>query len=407
MKPHLTKPLKSLTALRTRKQIKGDWFMSVYKKMAKTACCLFFAVTIITAAGCAESARQKYITIGALLPLTGPDSDEGFRALNGLYLAKKEINENGGILGKKLDVIILNDRGDERYVIKQYQILKEKGVAAIIGSSYSSVTIALAKESEKDGIPVITPTATSPDVTKGRKNVFRAIFIDNYQAEVMAYFAYNSLNAKTAVVMSKRGHESYELLAEDFSESFKNNGGRVQAVETYSTWDDFPRILRKYVSNPPDLIYCPNDYIPAAKIVNAVYETGLVNTFILGTDGWDGILSYVNKQDALENVFYSAPFLFDDQDEKVTRFVRKYFDAFSQMPLSGSATSYTCVNILSDAIQKAGSIEKNALISAIKENEFDTIIGRIQFDENNNPHTNVYIIQIKDGEYSTYRILRL
>jgi branched-chain amino acid transport system substrate-binding protein len=382
--------------------------MCVYKKIAKTACCLFFAVTLITAAGCAaKSAKRNYITIGAILPLTGPDSDEGFRALNGLYLAKKEINENGGILGKKLDVIILNDRGDERYAVKQYQSLKEKGVAAVIGSSYSSVTIAIAKESEKDGIPVISPTATSPEVTKGRKNVFRAIFIDDYQAEVMSYFAYNSLEARTAVVMSKKGHESYGLLAEVFNESFKKRGGRVQAVETYSTWDDFSRILRKYVSNPPDVIFCPNDYIPAAKLVNTAYETGLVNTYILGTDGWDGILSYVNKQDALKNVFYSAPFLFDNQDEKVTRFVRKYFDAFSQMPLSGSATSYTCVNILSDAIQKAGSIEKNALISAIKENEFDSLIGRIKFDENNNPHTNVYIIHVKDGEYSTYGILNL
>jgi branched-chain amino acid transport system substrate-binding protein len=382
--------------------------MSVYKKIAKTTCCLFIAVTIISVTGCAaKSAGHKYITIGALLPLTGPDSDEGFRALNGLYLAKKEINENGGILGKKLDVIILNDRGDERYVIKQYQALKEKGVAAIIGSSYSNVTIALAKESEKDFIPVISPTATSPEVTKGRKNVFRAIFIDDYQAEVMAYFAYNSLDAKTAVVMRKKGHENYGLLADVFAESFRNRGGRVQAVEIYTTWDDFTRILRKYASNPPDIIYCPDDYLPAAKLVNAAYETGLFNTSILGTDGWDGILSYVQNSASLKNVYYSAPFSFDDHDEKVTRFVRKYFDAFSQMPLSGSAASYTCIYILSNAIQKAGSIESSAVISAIKENELDSIIGHIRFDENNNPRTNVYIIHIKGGEYSTCEILSL
>jgi len=304
-------------------------------------------------------------------------------------------------------VIILNDRGDERYVLKQYNSLKEKGVSAIIGSSYSKVTIALAKESEKDGMPVISPTATSPEVTKGRKNVFRAIFIDDYQAEVMAYFAYNSLGTRTAVVMNKRGQENYARLAEIFSGKFKEHGGRILAAEPYSTWDDFPRILRKHASNPPDVIYCPEDYLPAAKLVNTAYETGLVNTYILGSDGWDGILSYVNKQDALKNVFYTAQFSFDDKDARVTRFVRKYFDAFSQMPLSGSATSYTCVNILSDAIKKAGSIEKGAIISAIKENEFDSLIGHIRFDENNNPHTNVYIIHVKDGEYSTYGILNL
>jgi len=382
--------------------------MLKFKKLAKTACFLFLAVIIFTFTACgAKQAEQKYITIGALLPLTGMDSDEGFRALNGLYLAKKEINENGGILGKKLDVIILNDRGDERYIVRQYNALKEKGVAAIIGSSYSNVTVSLAKASEKDGIPVISPTASSPDVTNGRRNVFRAIFIDDYQAEVMAYFAYNSLKTKTAVIMNKRNNENYKRLAEIFTESYKERGGRILALEQFTTWDDFSGILEKYASNPPDVIYCPDDYLPAAKLVNAIYEAGLKKTHILGTDGWDGILAYVKNQDALKNVYYSAPFSFDDHDEKVTQFVRKYFDAFSQMPLSGSATAYTCVYILSEAIKKAGNTGKDAVISAIKENELDSIIGHIRFDENNNPRANVYIVHIKNGEYSTYEKLSL
>jgi branched-chain amino acid transport system substrate-binding protein len=387
--------------------------MTEFKNLAKTACFLFCAVIIIAAGIFAVNGRtpktkqQEYITIGALLPLTGEDSDEGFRALNGLYLAKKEINESGGILGKKLDVIILNDRGDEKYIAQQYNKLKEKGVAAIIGSSYSVVTIALAKAAEKDGIPVISPTASNPDVTKGRKNVFRAIFIDDYQAEVMAYFARNSLNAKTAVVFTNKTSDSFDRLVEIFTKSFKERGGRITAVESYSTWNDFAGIMRKYEANPPDVIFCPEDYVPAAKLVNAAYEASLVNTRILGSDAWDGLLAYVYHPDAMKNVYYSAPFSFDDPDEKVVQFVRKYFDAFSQMPLSGSAGAYTCVYILTEAIKKAGSIGKNAVISAIKENELDSIIGRIRFDENNNPHTNVYIIQIEGGGYSTYEKLRL
>jgi len=382
--------------------------MPKYKNLVKTTCFLFLAVLITAVNGCApKSAEREYITIGALLPLTGEDSDEGFRALNGLYLAKKEINDNGGILGKKLDVIILNDRGDEEYVVQQYSKLKEKGVAAIIGSSYSGVTIALAKAAEKDGIPVISPTASNPNVTKGRKNVFRAIFIDDYQAEVMAYFARNSLNAQTAVVFNSKTDDNFKHIVEVFSEWFKANGGNIIAAERYVSENDFAGILRKYAAAPPDIIYCPEDYVPAAKLVNAAHEAGLVNTSVLGSDAWDGLLAYVHNPDAMKNVYYSAPFSFDDQDKDVLRFVRNYFDAFSQMPLSGSAAAYTCVYILSEAIKKAGSAEREAVISAIKENEVDSIIGRIRFDENNNPHTNVYVIQIKGGEYSTYEKLSL
>jgi branched-chain amino acid transport system substrate-binding protein len=141
---------------------------------------------------CSKKERVEPITIGALLPLTGEDFDEGLRALNGLQLAKSEINEGSGILGKKLNIIVLNDKGDEEHVLKQYNILKKKGVAAIIGSSYSGISKVLAKEAAKEGIPVISPTASSPDVTKGHYNVFRAIFIDDYQAEVMAKFARRS-----------------------------------------------------------------------------------------------------------------------------------------------------------------------------------------------------------------------
>jgi branched-chain amino acid transport system substrate-binding protein len=358
--------------------------------------------------GCTPKPKQQeYITMGALLPLTGEDSDEGLRAFNGLQLAKEEINESGGILGKKLDIIVLNDRGDEEYIIRQYNALKEKDVIAIIGSSYSSVTLALAKEAEKDGLPVISPTASNPEVTRGRANVFRAIFIDDYQAEVMALFARDSLNAKTAVILTNNANDGFKLISEVFTKSFMDRGGQIMAVEHYSAKDNFTNILRKYAANPPDIIFCPEDYVPAAKLVNAVYETGLNNTRILGSDAWDGLLAYVHHTGAMENVYYSAPFSFDDKDGRVKRFVKNYFEAFSQMPLSGSAGAYTSVYILSEAIKKAGNTDKNDIISAIKSNELDLITGRIKYDENNNPRINVYVIQIKGGEYSTYEKLSL
>ncbi|MDR1811865.1 MAG: ABC transporter substrate-binding protein [Candidatus Fibromonas sp.] len=358
--------------------------------------------------GCTKKAeQQEYITIGALLPLTGQDSDEGLRALNGLQLAKEEINKSGGVLGKKLDIIVLNDKGDEKYVVQQYNALKERGVVAIIGSSYSGVTMALAQAAEKDGMPIISPTASNPDVTKGRPNVFRAIFIDDYQAEVMAYFAYNSLNARTAVILKNAVENSYGQISEPFAKSFIASGGQITAVELYSPGDDFAAILSKYAANPPDIFYCPEHFIPAANLVNAAYKTGLRNTNILGSDAWDGFLTYVYQSEAMKNVYYPAPFSFDDQDEIVTRFVRNYFSFFSQMPLTGSATTYTSVYILAEAIKKAGNTERENIVSAIKLNELDMITGHIKFDENNNPRPNLHILQIKDGIYTTYEKINL
>jgi len=367
-----------------------------------------FLLSAVLMSGCAQKSEQRgYITIGALLPLTGESSDEGLRALNGLQLAKKEINQSGGVLGKTLDIIVLNDRGDEEYILRQYSALKERGVAAIIGSSYSNVTMALAREAERDGMPVISPTATNPDITRGRPNVFRAIFIDDYQAEAMARFAYHSLGARTAVVLKNSDEGSYGRITEPFARSFAADGGRVIAVELYAPADDFADILGKYADSPPDLFYCPENYMPAANLVNAAYAAGLHKTYLLGTDAWDGLLTYVYQPEAMENAYYSAPFCFDDKDEVVARFVRNYFTAFSQMPLTGSATAYMCVYILAEAVKKAGSTASGDIVSAIKSNELDMITGRIKFDENNNPRQNVYILHIKGGIYATYEKMSL
>jgi branched-chain amino acid transport system substrate-binding protein len=223
----------------------------------------------------------------------------------------------------------------------------------------------------------------------------------------MAYFAYNSLNARTAVVLQNKDHASFNKTSGFFAQAFKDLGGRIIAIEPYSDGANFANILNKYKAAPPHVIYCADNFIPAAYLVNAAFQIGFKNTPLLGSDAWDGLLAYVHRPAAMKNVYFSAPFSFDDQDENVAQFVRNYFGAFSQMPLSGSAAAYTCVYILAEAIKKAGNTNRDNIISAMQAIELDTIIGRIKFDENNNPRTNVYIIKIEDGVYATHLKLSL
>ncbi|MCL2093878.1 MAG: ABC transporter substrate-binding protein [Treponema sp.] len=346
--------------------------------------------------------EQEFITLGALLPLTGDSSDEGLRALNGLHQAKEEINASGGIDGKMLDILVLNDRGDRVFILEQYEKLINQGVRAIIGSSYSGPTIALAEISEQHGIPIISPTASNPAVTLGRSNVFRAIFTDDYQAQVMAHFAFNKLKAQTAAVLSNLSIETYIHASLVFAETFSSLGGQIIAYETYNSEEDFHLILQHLKEHNLDIIFCPEDFYPASVLVNTAYDLGLSDTVLLGTDAWDGILTYVYNPRAMENVYYTAPFSYDDPDEKISDFVKNYYSLFGQMPLAGSATAYTSLYLLSSAIEKAGSTSWPEIIAAMKSQETDTILGTIQFDENNNPYINVYIIQIKEGQYSAY-----
>jgi branched-chain amino acid transport system substrate-binding protein len=372
-----------------------------------TAVLLIFILIIIFASGCRVGpGPEEYITIGALLPLTGDYSDDGIRAFNGLHLAKIEINANGGILGRKIDIIILDDKGDREEIVRQYHVLKEKGVAAIIGSLYSDATSALAEAAAKDGIPVISPTASDPDITMGRDNIFRAIFVDDQQACVMSYFARNSLGAETAVVMRNENNGNFGRLTAAFAEVFTGYGGRVISAEVYSSEEEFAAILAKHADDPPDVIFCPEDYIPAAALVNAVYEAGFGGTTVLGTDAWDGILAYIVNPEAMRNAYYTSSFSFDDPDIAVAQFVRDYLSVFAQMPLASSAGAYMCVLLLAEAIEKAGSTNSGDITAVMRESEFETMAGRIGFDENNNPRPNIYIIQIENGVYSMREKIR-
>jgi branched-chain amino acid transport system substrate-binding protein len=356
--------------------------------------------------GCSGIGRG-YITIGVLLPLTGPDADEGLRAYNGLQLAKEEINAAGGVMGKKLDLIILNDQGDKSYVLKQYYTLRGLGAVAIIGSSYSDVTLVLADAAEIDRMPLITPSASDPDITRNRNNVFRTIFIDDYQAAVLAYFAKNTLKAQKALILANGNVPDYRILTDVFAESFVKNGGEIVAIEPYTGIGDFPRILRRYTRNKPDVIFCPGDFFYAANLVNSALEAGFTNTPLLGSDAWDGLYAYVYYPWAVGNVYYPSPFSFDDGDEEVVRFVRSYFNTYSQLPLSSSATSYASLYVLAQAIENAQSTRRPQIIASMKETDIQTIIGHIKFDESNNPHPNVYILQIVGGVYSTFEKLSL
>jgi len=142
----------------------------------------YLLMLVLFLSGCSlGKEKQEYLTVGALLPLTGPDSEEGVRALNGLQLAKQEINENSGISGKKLDIIVLNDEGSENFALQQYNVLKNKNVKAIIGSSSENVSMVLAKASAADGIPFFSLSDANllfnggnGNITDFEKNYFNA-----------------------------------------------------------------------------------------------------------------------------------------------------------------------------------------------------------------------------------------
>ena len=377
------------------------------KKLLSLALAL---VMIFTLAACGskktddssgESTTGDTIKIGNIGPQTGDLAVYGKTALNGIKLAIEEVNADGGVLGKQLELLVEDDKGDASEAVTLYNKLKGENISAIIGAITSKPTDAIATNSVDDGIPIITPTGTMASITEGKANVFRTCYIDPYQGEVLAQFAADSLDAKTAAVIRNTSDDYSNGVADAFIEKAKELGIEIVADEGYGADDvDFSVQLTNISLHNPEVLLVPEYYEKDVLIAKQAKDLGLTAQ-IIGPDGWDGVLDVVDKDslDSLEGIYFANHYSLDDESEIVQNFVENYTEAYGQKPSAFAALAYDTVYLLKAAWEDAGSTDYEATIEALKAIDQVGVTGELIFGENNNPIKASSIIIIEDGNY--------
>jgi len=343
----------------------------------------------------------KSIKVGIMAPLTGDVSVYGIAAKNGAQLAFEEINAAGGINGVKIDLEILDEKGDPAEAVNAYNKLMSYGIDVLLGDVTSKPTIAVAELAADDRIPMITPTATAPAVTTYGDNIFRACFIDPFQGDVMATFAADNLKVKTAAVVYNTSDDYSSGAAESFKKTAEEKGIQIVAYEGYGNDDkDFKTQLTKIQSLNADVLFIPDYYERVALIATQARSVGYNNT-LLGTDGWDGVLGVIDAANAsvLDNTYFSNHYSVKDNDNKIQNFIKNYQEKYGETPNSFAALGYDAAYIIAEAIKRAGTTDKEAVIKALKETEMDAVTGHITFDENNNPIKSVAVTKILNNDY--------
>lgn len=314
----------------------------------------------------------------------------------------EEINKNGGVLGKKIDFIVLDSKGDSTEAVMAYNRLVDEGIVAFIGDAPSKPSLAIAEVAAQDNMPMITPTGTQFNITEAGKNVFRACFTDPYQGRILANFAKNNLKVKTAAIVVNNSSDHSNGVTEAFLKEAQALGIEVVAKEGYSDGDkDFRAQLTKILPTNPDVLVIPDYYEQVALITTQAREIGLKSTFI-GPDGWDGVAKTLDPSayEAIENSYFTNHYSLDDQSEKVQNFVKAYRETYKEDPSSFAALSYDAAYMMKAAIEKAGTTEKQAVVDALKGLEYDGVTGHLTFDEKNNPVKAVTVLKIVNGKYT-------
>ena len=372
--------------------------------MKKFNVVLLGAALLLTACGGSKetSTEADVVKIGGIGPLTGPLAIYGVTSTNGSKLAMEEINKNGGILGKQVEYIVLDEKGDSTEAVTAYNKLVDEGVVALIGDITSKPSLAVAEVAAQDNMPMITPTGTQFNITEAGPNVFRVCFTDPYQGVVLANFAKNNLNAETVAVVVNNSNDYSDGVAKAFIEQAEKLGLKVVAKEGYSDGDkDFRAQLTKILPTNPDVLVVPDYYEQVALITTQAREVGIKATFV-GPDGWDGVAKTLDPSayGAIENSYFTNHYSLQDQSEKVQNFLKAYKEAYNEEPSAFSALSYDAAYMVKAAIEKAGTTEKQAVVDALKSLDYSGVTGHLTFDEKNNPVKAVTVLKIVNGEYT-------
>lgn len=349
-----------------------------------------------------NSTDSNVMKVGGIGPLTGPLAIYGVSSTNGSKLAMEEINKNGGIFGKQVEYIVLDEKGDSTEAVTAYNRLVDEGVVALIGDITSKPSLAVAEVAAQDNLPMITPTGTQFNITEAGANVFRVCFTDPYQGVVLANFAKNNLNAKTVAVVVNNSSDYSDGVAKAFVEQAEKLGLKVVAKEGYSDGDkDFRAQLTKILPTNPDVLVVPDYYEQVALITVQAREVGLKSTFI-GPDGWDGVSKTLDSSayGAVENSYFTNHYSLQDTSPKVQNFLKAYRETYNEDPSAFSALSYDAAYMLKAAMEKAGSTDKQAVVDALKTLDYDGVTGHLTFDEKNNPVKAVTVLKIVNGEYT-------
>jgi branched-chain amino acid transport system substrate-binding protein len=364
-------------------------------------------------AGCTQPLRQQdqakssEIWIGIIASLTGDAAQTGELTVKGAELAVKEINQMGGLAvgGQRYNIVLkIEDDQDEVDVAVNAarKLIYRENVVAIVGPQYSRNAIPVAKFVENAKIPMISPVSTNPETTQGKRYVFRATFIDPFQGQVMAQFAYHDLRAETAAVLYDIASAYNQGIAQVFKQVFEAEGGSVVAFESYTTGEkQFKTQLTTIEQLNPDVLFLPNYIHEVPLQIMQARQLGIQST-LLGPDSWEGL--QMDDHHFLEGAFYSTQYAPDTKNPKTQAFIQQYQQAYGEQPNGTAATTYDTMHLLFQSMQNQGKVDANSIQQGLsKLGRYEGVTGTIEYRGTGDPIRSAVILQIKDNRTVFYK----
>ncbi|MBQ8506797.1 MAG: ABC transporter substrate-binding protein [Clostridia bacterium] len=369
--------------------------------MKKIVSLLLVAAMMLTCSACfAEGA----IKMGFIGPLTGAAAVYGISCMQGAQIAVDEINAKGGV---QIELNAQDDEHDAEKSVNAYNNLWDWGAQMIVGCVTTGPCKAVAAEAFNDRMFMLTPSASSPDVTAGKDNVYQVCFTDPNQGSASAQFiADKGLATKIAIIYNNADAYSTGIYQTFVSEA-ANVGLEVVSATTFTDdTTDFSVQLTDAKDKGAELVFLPIYYTPASMILNQAKAMEYAPKFF-GVDGMDGILTLEGFDTSLaEGLMMLTPFAADAEDERTQTFVSTYTTNYTDMPTQFSADGYDAVYALYEACMNAGITAETStedacemLVAEMQNITVSGLTGEMDWEANGEVTKTPMAVVIKDGAY--------
>lgn len=335
---------------------------------------------------CVQRERGE-IVLGAFSALSGPRSAAGLALHRGIEVAVDSLNEAGGVLGRKLRLVPVDDGGDPRRTrLAVSRLIDSSRVVALIGGLDSADGMAAAEICQARRIPLVVPAATQPGITQSGEFVFRTALPDPQQAHIMAHFGRRVLNLQSLYILREVGNGYSNALADAIRDVFFHADGDVLGDLGYRGGDtDFTALLTTIAARDPEGIFLPGRPEDARRIVSQARRLGLRSVF-LGGQSWDSPDLLAGGDPDLDNSFYPVPYSSESPFSDQAAFARRYrarFGSADNMREAMAALGYDAAMVLADALRRAGSVQPDRIRAALAvTRQFPGATGRITLDLN-------------------------
>lgn len=350
---------------------------------------------------------QGTYKIGVMLPLTGDGAAYGLPLQKSAKIAFDELNAKGGVNGRRLEAVYEDSKCNPKDGNAAAQkLINVDKVKVIIGGACSGETLGAAPIANDNKVVMVSPSATSPDITsKGGDFVFRLAPSDAYAGVVASDYAYNELKAKKAAIISETTDYA-QGLRRVFKENFEKLGGQVVADDTYNPEDtDFrTQVAKVKAARGPDVIYVvPQAPAKGVLLVRQIKEAGLKQQLLTAEViiGRNVIKDNAADMEGLIGVEQK----FDEKSPKAAGLLGKYKSQAKEDPPFPAymSAAYDAVYLVSDAIAKGGYDGENIRDYFYAVNNYEGAVGKVSIDENGDVVLDFNVRQVRNGDLATLK----